>query len=95
MLQTKQRVLRGGISMMHMNTMGLISIGFKMVAKYVCITKGEKAWYIECYTNGTEYLVRQFKSGGHAWDLIYTDKNKANAKVVSVRNQYSFYKKIK
>ena len=81
--------------MMHLNTWGLNSLGFRMVAMYVCITKGEKAWYIECYTNGKEYLVRQWKTGGHAWDLIYTDKNKANAKVVSVRNQYSFYKKIK
>ena len=85
--------------MMHMNTMGLISIGFKMVAKYVCFSKGEKAFYIECYKkeneNDTEYLVRQFNSGGHAWDNVYEDKEEANRRVLYLRSHYNGYKRIK
>lgn len=83
--------------MMHMNTIGLISVGFKMVAKYVCFSKGEKAFYIECYKkeneNETIYLVRQFNSGGHAWDNVYNDKEKANDRVIYLRSLYKCYKK--
>ena len=79
--------------MMHLNRYGLQSKGYRMVASYTCITKGQKALNIECYTNSKEYLVRQWKTGEHAWDIVYTDKNAANAKVISLRKQYNWYKR--
>lgn len=53
-----------------------------------------KKFNIVCYTNGTEYLVRTFETRGHAWDNIFTDKDKANADVVSRLRRYTFHKRL-
>lgn len=80
--------------MMHLNDYGLHMRGFRRVASYECFKKGYKKFNIICYTNGTEYLVRTFESNGHAWDNIFTDKNKANADVAEHFKRYTFHKRI-
>lgn len=80
--------------MMHLNAIGLASIGFKLVASYRCITKGEKALNIECYTDGKQYIVRSFRTGEHAWDNAYDSAKQANAKVKQLWSMYSFHKRI-
>lgn len=66
---------------MHLNTHGLQQRGFHLVACYEAFTKGQKKLIVECYKNDGEFLVRNYSKGEHAWDNIYTDKNKANAEV--------------
>ena len=81
------------IFMMHLNDYGLYSRGFRRIASYECFKKGCKKFNIVCYTNGTEYLVRTFETGSHAWDNIFTDKAKANANVDSHFKRYTFHKR--
>ena len=80
--------------MMHMNTYGLMMNGFRMVASYEAFTKGQRKLNVECYTNGTEYLVRSFFSGKTAWDDIFTDKDEANRKVKYLLNLRDWHKRI-
>ena len=56
--------------MLHLNRSGLIRAGFKEIAVYECYTKGERKLNIQCWTDGTNYLVRDFYSKGHAWDMV-------------------------
>ena len=79
---------------LHRNTFDLIANGFKFAGVYNCISKGEPMMTIECLTNGSVYLVRTY-SRRSSWDFIYDNKNQANAKVINLRNQYSYYKRVR
>ena len=79
---------------MHLTNYGLMERGFHLVASYKCFSKGEKVLNIDCYTNGREYLVRNFHSKGHAWDDLYTDKNEANARVIELFKLRDWHKRI-
>jgi hypothetical protein len=68
--------------------------GFRQVASYECFKKGQRKQNIECFTNGTEYLVRHYQTGKTAWDSFFTDKDSANALVLKIFNQYSFHKRV-
>ena len=79
---------------MHYNRYGLEMNGFRLVAHYYCISKGEPRLNIDCYTNGTEYIVRHWRTGKRAWDSVYTDKEEANLKVKDFFERYSFHKRV-
>ena len=49
---------------------------------------------VECYTNGSEYLVRNFRSGHKAWDDIFDNKDDANNKVKYLFGLYSWHKRV-
>ena len=80
--------------MMNLNTYGLMMNGFRCIAIYHCFTKGQKMLVVECYTNGTEYLVRNFHSGRKAWDDLYDNKDDANNKVKYLFGLYNGHKRV-
>lgn len=81
---------------MHLNSWGLQERGYKLVAAYECFKKGERKFNIECYENSKdkEYLVRFWDSGRHAYDILYDNKEYANAKVKQLWSFYSFHKRV-
>ena len=79
---------------LHLNSYGLNQKGFRLVASYVSYEKGRRALNIECYSNGTEYLIRTWFTGKSAWDNIYTDKNVANKRINELIHTYSCYKRL-
>lgn len=79
---------------MHLNSYGLCVRGFKLVAAYQCFKKGEKRYNIDCYSNGKQYLVRDFESGRKCWDELFDNKDEANNYVVSLWKNYTFHKRI-
>ena len=79
---------------MNLNTYGLTMNGFKCIAIYHCFSKGHPRLTVECYTNGTEYLVRNFRSGHKAWDDLFTNKDDANGKVKYLFSLYNSHKRV-
>lgn len=79
---------------LHLNRYGLMQEGFRLIASYECFKKGQRKRNIDCYSNGSDFLVRQYESGRRAWDNLYSDKTDANAKVKQIFNSYSFHKKV-
>lgn len=79
---------------LHLNAMELANRGFKLVAAYQCIKKGERMLNVDCYTDGCTYIVRHFKSGRRTWDSIFDNKDDANAKVKQLWSVYSFHKRV-
>ena len=79
---------------MHLNGLGLSQNGFKLVASYKCFSKGERMLNIDCYSDGACYLVRNFLSGGRAWDNVYSDKDKANARVKELMSIRKWHKRV-
>lgn len=88
---------------LHLNSYGLQSRGFKMVAAYNCFRKdyyddqAKRQRYermtIECWKSDKEFLVRQI-GRKRTWDLVYTDAAKANAKVKQLFGLSDFHKRI-
>lgn len=80
---------------LHKSRFGLMQDGFREVAAYECFEKGRRQLNIQCWYNGKYYLVRNFISGRTAWDDVYTDKDKANARVVELWGSRKYHKKVR
>lgn len=87
---------------LHLNKMGLYQRGFKLVACYTCFKKlgwneyrKKFDWIVkdyECFTNGTQYLVRLYYGKGRVWDNVYDTKEAANAHMKRVLEDCTFHK---
>ena len=80
--------------MMHLNDYGLHMNGYRLVAVYHCFSKSSRMLIVECYTNGSDYLVRNFHSGKKAWDDVYDNAENANARVKQLFNLYNGHKRV-
>lgn len=80
---------------MHLTRMGLIQAGFKEIAVYECYSKGERKLNIQCWTDGKNYLVRDFYTKGRAWDMVYTNKHDANERVKYLWSLRKWHKRIR
>ena len=78
----------------HYSRLGLIQHGFREVAAYECFKKGHRKLNIQCWTNGNVYLVRDFYSHGRAFDMVYDNKDEANAAVIRLWSRYAFHKRV-
>lgn len=88
-------VCGGKAMLIHLSRFGLIENGFCEVAAYECFTKGKRKLNIQCWTDGKNYLVRDFYSRGRAWDMVYTNKDDANERVKYLWSLRDWHKRVK